>query len=418
MTVTQPTATGRLFNVAIRGATLVSRFLLVFFLAKFLSPADLGTYGLFAAAIGYALYPIGLDFYVFTTREIISLPKTAWGGLLKEHGAVSVLAYVVLLPLGIGLFTSGKLPSALLFCFLPLVVLEHLNQEIGRLLVSAFEQSMAGLILFLRSGLWAIAATGLMYWDERFRNLETVFIGWVAGSLLALGMGIRHIRKIGVSGWHDRINWQRIKLGLGICMPFFISTLCIRGLFFFDRYWVEMWSGIEVLGAYVLFIGISNVLTTVLEAGVFSFSYPAMTLAWQQGDQIHFRRLLRQLSLQTIGTTLAFSAAASLAIEHVLMWLGKSIYLQHENVFFWVLLSTALYAVSMIPHYALYARRQDKIIIYSHVMAILVFPACVFLIAPHAPILTVPISVSLTFLMIGMFKASALRNEYSKNQDG
>lgn len=408
MVAAQIPAASRLFNVAIRGVTLVSRFLLIFFLAKFLSPADLGAYGLVAAAIGYALYPIGLDFYVFTTREIIKQPKTEWTSYLKDQLAISAITYVLMLPLGAYLFAAGKLPTALLACFFPLVIFEHLNQEIGRLLVAAFEQSTASVVLFLRSGLWAIVVTGLMYVDERFRNLDTVFIAWLVGSLTAFAIGILSFRRMGISGWHTNIHWQRIKLGLGICIPFFISTLCIRGLFFFDRYWIEMLAGMEVLGAYVLFIGITNVLITVLEAGVFSFSYPAMTMAWQQGEKARFNKLLTQLAFHTLSTAIVFSALSALAIEFVLTWLGKTLYIRHQGLFFWVLLSTALYALSTVPHYGLYAKRLDAPIIRSHVLAIIVFPISLFSIAPHAPILAVPISTCITFSLVGLLKAWAL----------
>ncbi len=411
MVIAKVPATSRLLNLAIRGATLVSRFLLVFFLAKFLSPADLGTYGLVASAIAYALYPIGLDFYVFSTREIIKAPKTAWGSLLKDQLALSAIAYVFVLLWGIYFFSSSKLPAAALVCIFLLTILEHLNQEVGRLLVSAFEQSTASVILFLRSGLWAILVTGLMYQDNRFRNLDTVFTAWLAGSLSAFAMGVFSFRRMGIAGWHENINWQRIRLGLSVCIPFFISTLCMRGLFFFDRYWIEMLAGIEVLGAYVLFIGISNVLVTILEAGVFSFSYPAMTLAWQQGEKAHFKKLLRQLTLHTLSTAIAFSALSALAMKFVLTWLGKSVYIRYQGTFFWVLLSTVIYALSMVPHYGLYAKGRDRPIIMSHVLAILAFPACVFLIGPHAPILAVPISASLTFMLIGLLKTWVLKTD-------
>lgn len=47
-------------NLGLPGLTLGTRFLLIFALAKFLSPAEVGLYGLFTATIGYALYFVGL----------------------------------------------------------------------------------------------------------------------------------------------------------------------------------------------------------------------------------------------------------------------------------------------------------------------------------------------------------------------
>src|SRR5690606_16168777 len=60
-----------LFNIGLRGLTLSSRFLLLFALARWLSPAELGLFGLVSAIVGYGIYLVGLEFYAFATRELI-----------------------------------------------------------------------------------------------------------------------------------------------------------------------------------------------------------------------------------------------------------------------------------------------------------------------------------------------------------
>ncbi|MFX4789973.1 hypothetical protein ABTB87_22095 [Acinetobacter baumannii] len=60
-----------IFNLAVRGLNLASKFILIVFLAKFLTVAELGLYGLIAATINFAMYFIGLDFYVYSNRELL-----------------------------------------------------------------------------------------------------------------------------------------------------------------------------------------------------------------------------------------------------------------------------------------------------------------------------------------------------------
>ena len=120
-------------NIALRGITLASKFLLIFFLAKFLEPAELGLYGLLTVTIGYALYLLGFDFYTFTTREILKRERHEWGGLLKDQGALSLVLYVIVLPLLSLIFLEGLLPWSVAGWFFILLVLEHLTQELGRL---------------------------------------------------------------------------------------------------------------------------------------------------------------------------------------------------------------------------------------------------------------------------------------------
>src|SRR5690606_20238622 len=116
------------------GLTLIGRFLLIFFLARFLEPAELGLYGLFSATISYALYLLGFDFYTFTTREVLRRERSEWGGLLKSQLGLSAVLYGVFLPLLVLIFVQGLLPWQLAGLFFVLLVLEHLTQELGRLL--------------------------------------------------------------------------------------------------------------------------------------------------------------------------------------------------------------------------------------------------------------------------------------------
>lgn len=77
----------RLLNLALRAATLFSKFALVFVLAKFLETSEVGLYGLLAATISYVLFALGFDFYTFSTRG--SSLTSATAELESVHGAVS-----------------------------------------------------------------------------------------------------------------------------------------------------------------------------------------------------------------------------------------------------------------------------------------------------------------------------------------
>ena len=61
-----------LFNVFLRSLTLFAKFSLILILAKFLSANDLASYGIIYATIIYSLYVIGLDFYIYSTREYVN----------------------------------------------------------------------------------------------------------------------------------------------------------------------------------------------------------------------------------------------------------------------------------------------------------------------------------------------------------
>lgn len=397
----------RLANIALRGMTLASKFLLIFFLARFLEPAELGLYGLLVVTIGYALYLLGLDFYTFTTREILKRERGEWGGLLKDQGALTLLLYAIFMPLLLLIFSSGSLPWAVAGWFFALLVLEHLNQELMRLLVAISEPLLASLVLFLRSGAWAVAVTVWMFARPETRNLDVVLLAWTLGGLSAFLLATWRLHRLKVGGWRKRINWSWIRQGIKIALPLLVATLALRGLFTLDRYWLEALAGLEVLGAYVLFMGVANAMMSFLDAGVFAFIYPGLISAFQKQRADAFRQGVKKLLIQTAGFSLIFAVMALLLIDPLLGWLDKPLYREQQGMFPWILMATVLYALGMIPHYALYAQGQDRPIIHSHIVSLTVFIPATWLFSKQWPHIAIPLGLCAAFFLILLWKLQA-----------
>ena len=89
----------KLANVGLRGITLVSKFALLLVLAKYLEPSDVGLYGLIAVTVAYGMYPLGFEFYTYSTREVIKAESAKKGQYLKSQMMLHVLLYVLVLPI-------------------------------------------------------------------------------------------------------------------------------------------------------------------------------------------------------------------------------------------------------------------------------------------------------------------------------
>jgi len=394
----------QLTNIGIRGATLLSKFLLVFFLARFLQPAELGVYGLLAASVGYSLYLVGFDFYTYSTRELLKRNRVEWGGVLKAHAALTLVLYAIFLPILSMIFIKGLLPLYVAGWFFGLVVLEHLTQELGRLLVAVSDQLFASAVLFLRSGLWAIVVVVLMCISPEFRSLDVVLAGWTIGGVSGLVLGGCRLKKMKLSGWRHRVDWQWIIKGLKVASSLLLATLAIRGLFTLDRYWFEHLVGLDILGAYVLYMGVCSALSSFLDAGVFAFIYPGLITSYQRKDAERFRRGLISLASQTLVLSIGFAVIAFFMIGPVLMWLDKPLYSAHADVFIWLLVATVFYALGMIPHFALYAQGLDRPIIHSHILSLLIFVVSAWGFSSAHPVLAVPMALCLSFLFILCWK--------------
>lgn len=387
-------------NISLRGITLLSKFALIFFLALFLEPKELGLYGLLTVSVSYAIYFVGFDFYTYSTRELLGEPYERWAGMLRDQGVYFLIAYALVLPLLLLPFAGGWLPWRLAGWFVALLVMEHLASELNRLLVAMSEPLLASIVLFIRSGLWTLILVPLMWAMPSLRQLEVVLLAWLVGSTFAVLVGTRRLLRLKLVSLSRPIDWRWLRRGLKVALPLLVGTLAVRGVFTFDRYWVEHIAGLDVLGAYTLFVGVASAILAFLDAGVFVFLYPAMITASQQGEQHRFNRAYRRLAAQTILITGVLTLGAGLTLPALLKAFDKSFYLAQLNMFYWVLLAIVLYALGMIPHYGLYASGNDRGIIVSHVIGLCIFMLAAWALAGFSAVLAVPQALCVAFAAV------------------
>lgn len=397
----------RIFNTGLRAATLGARFLFVFFLAKYLDEASVGYYGIFTATVGYALYFVGLDFYTYTTREILKVTHAERGQMLKGQASLSGLLYLIVLPVSGLLLPLADWPAGLIFWFFPILFLEHLNQEISRLLVALSEQIPASLIMFMRQGSWALAIVGLMAWNNNWRNLHALMACWALAGVIAAVMGGRKIWQLQMGGWSLPVNWAWVKRGAMVSTAFLLATLALRGAQTMDRYWLQSLVNIETVGAYVLFLSIAGTLLVFLDAGVFTFAYPELIGLHHGNQQAEIRRKVRGLLTYTLVASIGFSVVSWVLLPYLLQWIGKPLYLQSMDLYPWLLLAMVMNALSMVPHLALYAQGRDKAIISSHLGAAVAFFIIVWLVSQFTSRLAVPIGLNIFFAVILIWKTAA-----------
>lgn len=366
-------AVDRLASLALRCATLFGKSILVFVLARYLEPTQVGLYGLLGATISYALYMVGLDFYTYSTREIIKHDKAVWGRLLKSQAALSAWMYLVVAPIVLIVFACGLLPWQLLGWMVVLLPLEHLNQELTRLLIALSRPVLAGWVMFLRSGFWPLMLAVLFIGVPELRSLDTALALWVGSSIAAWCLGILTVRHMGTSGWREAVDWAWVRQGVKIASVLLLGTLALRGVLTLDRYWLEALQGLDVVAAYVVFIAVAGVLSAFLDSAVFNFQYPALILHWSQGNPAEFRRGTMNMLVQSILVAAAYCTVALLLIDVLLVWLQNDLYVRYVDLFPWLLAAMTLYSLSMIPHYALYAAKSDRVIATSHLGALIAF---------------------------------------------
>lgn len=395
----------RVFSVALRVGVLVAKFLLIIALANYFEPEDVGMYGLFVGTVGYFVFAAGFDFYVYSNRELISTAKERWREMLRDQAVFYLVAYIVLIPFLVGLFYLKVLPIAYAGWFIVILVVEHLTQEATRLAVAISRPLLSSVISFVRAGLWVVVLVVWMYFFPEHRTLDILLGFWLVGGLLAVLLSLSVVLSLDKTKSLASINWPWIKLGIKIAFPFFLGTMALHGIFVFDRYAVKFISSLEILGAYVLFLGIANALMSFLSAGVFIFYYPKMIEAYKEKNRNLFFSALRSMGIQVLVFSGVFSLAVMVCIDPLLIKVGKPVYMEYSYILPWLLLAFSLQAFSMLPHYALYAAKNDRPIIVSQFISLPLFLVFVALLAKcGVDGLAVPASLALIFAFMLIWK--------------
>ncbi|MEW6049511.1 MAG: polysaccharide biosynthesis C-terminal domain-containing protein [Candidatus Zixiibacteriota bacterium] len=355
-----------LTNLVLRGLTLASKFALMMLIARHATPADMGIYGLMAVSISIALYLVGMDFYVYNTRELLARPEPERLPLIRDQLVFHSVAYALVLPALMIVFWGGILDWRLVGWFYGLLVLEHLCLEVGRLLVAMSHPVAANLVLFGRGTVLLAVVTALSFVHSRRVELDYVWFGWSAGIVTGLIIGLWYLRGL---GWRHvsavPVDWRWIRRGLKVALPYLSATAALLGVQYTDRYFLQQYHGEATVGVYTFFAGFSNVVQVFAFTGITMIMYPRIVAAYQSGKTREYRDLMRKLAVRIAAAVVVLTIAAATLIHPVLSLVGKEVYAVNLSIFWIMLASTGLFALADIPHYALYVRGRDKALVLS-----------------------------------------------------
>lgn len=363
----------RLFNLALRGLSMGSKFVLVIFLAKYLTVEDIGLYGLVVATVSFSIILLGGEFYTYSQRELLSENNARWCWILQHQSLATILLYFLILPLQLLVFYNGWLPFELISLYFLLLVSEHIAQEINRILITFQQQLVASFILFFRLGAWCWVVIGLFLLDKSSHNIQTVLFCWLVGSVVSVFVGsafiIKQLPDVSLSSVD--IGW--IKKGYKVAFKFFCATLCFRAIMTVDRYFMEYVGGKELLAVYVVYVSIAMAINSVLVPVVFSFVYPKLVSNYKKHMFTEYKKNVEELAWSVVILGGGVALLIGLLSPYVFEWTDKKILLEHINTLWLLLVMSFLYSLSMVPHYILYAKDLDRKILLSHVIGLVVF---------------------------------------------
>ncbi|WP_159075358.1 lipopolysaccharide biosynthesis protein [Celeribacter baekdonensis] len=370
-----------LFVMGVRITTLVVKFALTLFIARFLGLADLGWFGLVSSAAIAAAPLLGMGTMQVLARTAVRAEKGDLIAPLVHYLVYVVCLYLVILGVLLALSLANPLLVFLVWC---VVLMEHLGTESYQLLVSRAMPIWANLLHFIRAGLWALLYIPLAYAFPALRNIDALLFFWFIGATIAFFGVIVALR-----------DWPWLKTGVRLregitstfrttraARPLYISSVCETLSVQSDRFIITALLGVEATGIYVFFLQIGSALANLHYSGVVQMSRPAFVRTAAENPARLSHLFWSTTRMATLSTVL-FSVAALVGITYLLPLIGKEALSAWQVIFYFVLVNFNLNVFAELQKMAMYSLHADQAIMRLTIIN--------FVIA--LPVLTLVISV-------------------------
>ena len=396
----------RILCLILKGLSMVSRLLLLIYIAKRLLPNEVGMFSLIFAIVNFSIILLGWDLYKQSQKKLMAESEESWPEIINNHIQSITIVYIIFLPLHYLYFSNEVLQEKYIYVFFPILIAEHLSQEYIRFLVVVGEPVKASWVLFAKSTMWIISVISIAeFFKDHINNLlDIILFAWLIGQIISLLLAW-HFYKVPIKlNTLIKIDIQNILVILKVSSIFLISSLSIRGLLTFDKYTVKYLTDLSYLGIYGFYTSIALSVTGLIESSVTNFSYPKILRTFQQGKIDECKRITKETYVLTIIVGIILSYTVIVATPHLLNWMDKSEYSKNINLL-WILIPSALlFSLSVIPSIRLYAAGKIKSIAVANFLSIPVFFGTVYVFSEHYALIASALGVLFGFIWLFLSK--------------
>jgi O-antigen/teichoic acid export membrane protein len=369
--VARPAVVAAAMVMTIRVLTLGSRFALSLLLARMLTEAEVGQYGLLTGVLAFGMLAVGFEFYSFTMREMVAASGEERAQIIANQMFLALPAICMVACLVLLAALSGAMTFEFALWFIALLSVEHLSSEATRILIIMSRPIRAYLCVFVRGGIWVFAVAALMIADSSARTLTTVLGLWIIGGMMSVVIAALALREL---PWRSlrtyRPNWRWIFNGLQVAHPFLATSLGALLLSYSDRFVIDAFVGRDALGIYTFY---STIIIGILSLGSsIAHQFLPKVIAARSAGELVFRAVLRRFFIVLFLVSGPIVLAAAVGMPLVLSWLEMSNYAAHITVFYILLPGALIRIIADVPSYALYAARADIKLLLGNMFAAVV----------------------------------------------
>lgn len=373
--------TKKLVNATLRITPVFLKFLVIILYAEVLSLSEYGFFNLIITSVTIGIYLLGVDFYYFSNREIITNKSKAQSLIISSLVVYLTVYFIFYLALNV-LSPFSLAEEGLLKIIIFLIISEHFNQESYRILICVQKVFLANIIFFFRTTSWTAIVIYQIFYGEPLNNpILFVLKCWVVSNLFAAAVLLLYAAL--KTNYNQKlfglIDIDFIIKGLKLSFWVFLGTMLLKATEYSARYITEIILGSEETAVFTYYSTIAIAMNIYINSVVTSFEYPKLV------ERVNTKTFHKQLSLFNFNLRghIAFSGALILLLGFfVTKQLSEEGYLNYYMILPIMVVGISFMNVSLGDHFNLYANKKDKPIIkiniYSGLITILITATLIY----------------------------------------
>lgn len=396
----------KLFKYAVlmgtRGSTIVTKFVLSIFIARFAGLDVLGAYGLI---VGLTLgLPVVLRAGLFTSlmRDLVDIPTHEVIHQLSHYIIWIVGIYAFLLPFAISADMLNLWPqyAGIATMLWAVVLVEHLAVDLVMLFNTLRRPNSANFFGLLQAMIWAIPFMIAAYFWPENRSIQPLLMFWITGTALCIFITYFVFFRLPLHKTIIDFGWFPTKIK-DSALLFWRDNISVLALYA-DRYIIAITLGLELTGVYTLFYQLANSLYTVVNSSVVQMHRPDIVVGFRERKTEAARKRLNILLRESVLIMLTLGTALAVAFYWLAPYIERPLLVQYQTLLWFVLIAITTRVAMHVILMEHFAKREDRHLVKSQLteaLCALAIPLCLTgLLGPYAAPLGIFLGCSLVML--------------------
>jgi O-antigen/teichoic acid export membrane protein len=352
-------------NVLLRLLPLAAKLVLMLYMGRYFSLANMGIYGLVFGSVIILNTIVGQGFGFVVARDIVHVSPLTAAYKMRDQALLYGINYLGLIVASLVLMQTdiGSAHSRTILFTLLLTILEGYAGITNANMNSLNQQLMGNAMFFVRAGLWVVPVVVLGIIDPAWKTVDVVLISWIMGVAASLVITLWYWRGM---PWRAVLqksaDWNWVFSGVKKSSLIWLGTLGLNGGTYVDRFVVEHFLSIDDVGVVTFYFSFASAMLTLMQSGVLAFAYPRLIAMHRDGHTAKFMHEARQ-ALWQVALGAGLMALTLAVIVPLLGLYTERPALVNSSVTLWLMLfGSWVRSNAETLNYILYARHQDRAI--------------------------------------------------------